>query len=217
MKNIIVLCVLFFTALTVQAQTDQFTLRVEGLGCPFCAYGLEKKFKDVKGIKNVKIDIQTGKMTFNVPAANGLKLTDADARVSKAGYTAKGISVVRSTGKTENMGDDNTAVAPTAMGNTKQMVKVSGNCEMCKARIDKAAKSVKALVWQIGTSIAKCWPSNLTTKRQIWPRFKPLSPKWVTILRGLNRTLKRMMDCLLVANIGSKCGVLGLNNSNFCF
>ena len=156
MKNIIVLFVLFFTALTVQAQTDQFTLRVEGLGCPFCAYGLEKKFKDVKGIKNVKIDIQTGKMTFNVPAANGLKLTDADARVSKAGYTAKGISVVRSTGKTENMGDINTAVAPTAMGTTKQTVKVSGHCEMCKARIDKAAKSVK------GVSLAN-WDVNSKT------------------------------------------------------
>ena len=156
MKNFIVFIVLFFTALTVQAQTDQFTLRVQGLGCPFCAYGLEKKFKDVKDIKNIKIDIQTGKMTFNVPAANNLKLTDADARVSKAGYTAKGISVVRSTGKTENMGDVNTTVAPTAMGNTKQTVKVSGNCEMCKARIDKAAKSIKGVSlanWNVDSKV----------------------------------------------------------------
>lgn len=156
MKNIIVFFVLFFMAFTVQAQTDQFTLRVEGLGCPFCAYGLEKKFKDVKGIKNVKIDIQTGKMTFNVPAANNLKLTEADARVSKAGYTAKGISVVRSTGKTENIGDVNVAVAPTPMGNTKQNIKVSGNCEMCKARIDKAAKSVKGVSlanWDVNSKV----------------------------------------------------------------
>ena len=89
MKNIILFVILSTQFLI--AQTDQFTLRVEGLGCPFCAYGLEKKFKKVKGIDQIKIDIQSGKMTYNVPAANAMKLTDADALVNKAGYTAKAL------------------------------------------------------------------------------------------------------------------------------
>jgi periplasmic mercuric ion binding protein len=158
MKKIIFFVAILFVAFSANAQMDAFTLRVEGLGCPFCAYGLEKKFKDVKGIKALKIDIQTGKMTFNVPAANKMTLTDADDRVTRAGYTAKGISVVRADGTTEQMGDVQTAVAPTAMnGKTEtQTLKVSGNCEMCKARIEKAAKSVAGVSkadWNVDTKV----------------------------------------------------------------
>jgi periplasmic mercuric ion binding protein len=145
MKKSTLLCILMLLSGIVFAQNDQFTLRVEGLGCPFCAYGLEKKFKDVKGIAQIKIDIQTGKMTFSVPAETSLTLTEADARVSKAGYTAKGIMVKRGNGKTENMGDVNKNIAPTPMaaeGKNKQTFKVSGNCGMCEARIEKAARSV---------------------------------------------------------------------------
>ncbi|MBK9257330.1 MAG: cation transporter [Saprospiraceae bacterium] len=158
MKNIIILVSFLFTALAVNAQMDQFTLRVDGLGCPFCAYGLEKKFKDVKGIKDIKIDIQTGKMTFNVPVATMLTLEQADDRVNKAGYTAKAISVLRADGKKESIGDTEVSIAPKDMnaGGTKKSFKVSGNCEMCKARIDKAAKSVKGVTkadWNVDTKI----------------------------------------------------------------
>lgn len=159
MKKIFVVTLMLFSMFKMNAQTDAFTLRVEGLGCPFCAYGLEKKFKDVKGIKNIKIEIQTGKMTYTVPVETKMTLKDADARVTKAGYTAKGVSVVRANGKVENMGDVNSNIAPTPMDSktaklTKETFKVSGNCEMCKARIDKTAKSidgVKSADWNVNT------------------------------------------------------------------
>jgi periplasmic mercuric ion binding protein len=158
MRNIIILVSILFTAMTVNAQMDQFTLRVDGLGCPFCAYGLEKKFKDVKGIKDIKIDIQTGKMTFNVPVTTMLTLEQADDRVNKAGYTAKAISILRADGKKESVGDADVTIAPKDMSSatTKKTFKVSGNCEMCKARIDKAAKGVKGVVkadWDVDTKI----------------------------------------------------------------
>ena len=51
-----------------QEGKDKFMVQVDGLGCPFCAYGLEKKFKEFKGIKNVKIDIETGDFSFSYPA-----------------------------------------------------------------------------------------------------------------------------------------------------
>ncbi|MFT4565961.1 MAG: mercuric ion binding protein [Saprospiraceae bacterium] len=54
----IILAVLALTFLSanVQAQDkkadrDNFTMQVDGLGCPFYAYGLEKKFKKFKGLK----------------------------------------------------------------------------------------------------------------------------------------------------------------------
>ncbi len=148
-------------SLSASAQTDAFTLRVEGLGCPFCAYGLEKKFKDVKGIDKLKIDIQTGKMTFQVPTTTALTLEQADERVTKAGYTAKGVAVTRANGKTESIGDVGTAVAMTPMDKGKAAVEkasfeAKGNCSMCKARIEKAAKSVagvKSAAWSADTKL----------------------------------------------------------------
>ena len=32
-----------------QKSMDDLQVQVDGLGCPFCAYGLEKKFKEFKG------------------------------------------------------------------------------------------------------------------------------------------------------------------------
>lgn len=144
MKKIIVLIAIFFAAFNLNAQTDAFSVRVEGLGCPFCAYGLEKKFKDVKGIKDLKIEIKSGVMTFNAPSANNMPLSDVDIRVSKAGYTAKEMSVKRANGKVETGNGKKEAVA--SKDAKTETFAVSGNCEMCEARIEKAAKSVMGVV-----------------------------------------------------------------------
>jgi periplasmic mercuric ion binding protein len=144
MKKIIVLIAIFFAAFKLNAQTDAFSVRVEGLGCPFCAYGLEKKFKDVKGIKDIKINIKTGVMTYNVPEKNNMPLSDVDVRVSKAGYTAKEMSVKRANGKVETGNGKKEAVASKEA--KTEIFEVSGNCEMCEARIEKAAKAVMGVV-----------------------------------------------------------------------
>lgn len=59
---------LMSTVAFAQKPMDAFEVQVDGLGCPFCAYGLEKKFKEFKGIKEVKIDIETGDFSFAYPA-----------------------------------------------------------------------------------------------------------------------------------------------------
>ena len=61
-----------FSANGQKKAMDKFMVQVDGLGCPFCAYGLEKKFKEFKGIKAVKIDIETGDFSFKYPAEKAL-------------------------------------------------------------------------------------------------------------------------------------------------
>ena len=53
MKNLIKntsLLLILLMGFTLNAQNskdrDSFEIQVDGLGCPFCAYGLEKKFKE---------------------------------------------------------------------------------------------------------------------------------------------------------------------------
>ncbi|SRR6056297_209972 len=123
-----------------QKAMDKFIVQVDGLGCPFCAYGLEKKFKEFKGIKNVKIDIETGDFSFAYPAEKALTLTAVQQQVEKAGYTPISSKIERASGKLEESAS--AALSESNTGTVTKNLMVAGNCGMCEARISKAGKSV---------------------------------------------------------------------------
>ncbi len=139
MKNIIIIAIALFSTVTIFAQTDKFAVTVEGLGCPFCAYGLEKKFKELKVAKDIKIEITTGVMTFTADASNNLSIEKVSSQVDKAGYTTKDVKIIRANGKVENL---NLAKTVAMKGEVAETFKVGGNCGMCKSRIEKAATSL---------------------------------------------------------------------------
>ncbi len=62
-------------------------LTVNGMVCPFCAYGLEKRLKDVPGVDAVLIHISDGLVQIRV--ADGQDLSDEELKktVAKAGFT----------------------------------------------------------------------------------------------------------------------------------
>jgi len=67
-------------------------IQVDGLSCPFCAYGLEKHLKKINGVKGVKINMKSGKAI--VALKSGAQVDDAalSEAVKKAGFTARGIT-----------------------------------------------------------------------------------------------------------------------------
>jgi len=149
MKKIVIIifaALLVVPAMNMSAQKsfDQFEVQVDGLGCPFCAYGLEKKFKEFKGIKKVKIDIETGDFSFAYPAEKALSLDAVTQQVNKAGYTPMSGKVTRADGTIEEISASNLATI-NSNESTKQAF-VAGNCEMCEARINKAALSVAGVL-----------------------------------------------------------------------
>ncbi len=133
-----------FSANAQKKAMDKFMVQVDGLGCPFCAYGLEKKFKEFKGIKAVKIDIETGDFSFKYPAEKALSMQDVEKQVEKAGYTPVSSKIERADGTIEeSKGLSETKVAEGKL--TSKSLMVAGNCGMCEARIVKAAKSVQGV------------------------------------------------------------------------
>ena len=76
------------------AQT-QYQLRVDGLACPFCAYGIEKELKRTDGVESLEININAG--TVTVTMAEGAAMTEAQASriVEDAGFTLGGFEEVR--------------------------------------------------------------------------------------------------------------------------
>lgn len=65
---------------------------VDGLACPFCAYGLEKKLKKIEGQQDLFIEIQGGYATFNVPAGSEITKEKLNKIVKDAGFTARKVA-----------------------------------------------------------------------------------------------------------------------------
>lgn len=103
MKNIIILLigVVFATDLQAQDQTEltgKVKVEVDGLSCPFCAYGLEKKLKDLDGVTAIEIDVENA---FALLTVEERKVLDEEAirkKVKDAGFTARTIKKVKDEG-----------------------------------------------------------------------------------------------------------------------
>lgn len=71
---------------TALAET-RYDMRVDGLACPYCAYGIEKKLKQVDGVKDIEIDLAAGMVRVTV--AEGVELTEPQMKklFDDAGFT----------------------------------------------------------------------------------------------------------------------------------
>jgi copper chaperone CopZ len=153
MKRIIIMTMILslFAVTATQAQKngkqmDAFEVQVDGLGCPFCAYGLEKKFKEFKGIKKVAIDIETGDFSFLYPTEKALTMDAVVEQVKKAGYTPNIAKITRADGTIEN--SEAAAVTQISADTvlSEASVTVAGKCGMCEARILKATSGVVGII-----------------------------------------------------------------------
>ncbi len=62
-------------------------VEVDGLSCPFCAYGLEKFMYRLEGAKDVYISVQGNYTTFAVPVNDKPSEEEINKVVDKAGFT----------------------------------------------------------------------------------------------------------------------------------
>lgn len=56
------------------AGTTVYSIRVDGLACPYCAYGIEKKLNQINGVKFIDMNLDKGLVTVE---AYDVKLKDA--------------------------------------------------------------------------------------------------------------------------------------------
>lgn len=145
MKHLLTLCMVVLVGFTMlsQKEYDHFQIQVDGLGCPFCAYGLEKKFKEFKGLKKIAIDIESGNFEFDYPEDKKLTMDAIIEQVNKAGYTPKTAKITRFDGSEETFtaSENNAAISNKNM----RTIIVQGNCEMCKARIEKSVLTIAGI------------------------------------------------------------------------
>jgi len=81
-----------------QAEIEEAKLQVDGLACPFCAYGLEKKLKKVPGTSAYEIDLKKGEAFVRFEKKASLDFAVFENAVREAGFTLRGIAI-KATGK----------------------------------------------------------------------------------------------------------------------
>ena len=74
-------------SMTAWAACTHYEMRVDGLACPYCAYGIEKKLTAIDGVHNLDVDLENGLVSVDV--SDGVVLTEADMKqlFDDAGFT----------------------------------------------------------------------------------------------------------------------------------
>lgn len=87
-KLTLLLLALIFSVVAL-AVDNEYVLGVDGLACPFCAYGIEKRLNKVDGVTDVQVDI--GESVVRVSLREDKILTRERARqaVDEAGFTLR--------------------------------------------------------------------------------------------------------------------------------
>ncbi len=91
-STVLLLLILLAFNMEIRAQdknTEKESLKIEvnGLACPFCAYGLEKKLRsNIKNLENLDIDFKNGYVTFTYPKSNKPSEENIKKIVADAGF-----------------------------------------------------------------------------------------------------------------------------------
>lgn len=75
------------------AQLLRADLRVDGLTCPFCAFGIEKKLRAVDGVEEVDVLLDEGEVRLRLAAQNEATVSAFEKAVEAAGFGLAGLRV----------------------------------------------------------------------------------------------------------------------------
>jgi len=76
------------------ADGTRYQIRIDGLACPYCAYGIEKNLKKIDGVETIEVDLNNGLVTVNVAAGVTLTDTQMTKLFTDAGFTFRSMSAV---------------------------------------------------------------------------------------------------------------------------
>lgn len=86
---------LFFVLLMVvstvsgQDREPAYTVGVDGLACPFCAYGIEKQLQKLDGVEHVETNIKLGQVRVQMLNGKTLERIQVEEAIEKAGFSLR--------------------------------------------------------------------------------------------------------------------------------
>jgi len=89
MRKILAITGFLLILSTAQADEAVYTIQVDGLSCPFCAYGIEKQLSAIDGVNSVVVDISKGLVNVTLQQDRLLDKEQAQQAVTDAGFTLR--------------------------------------------------------------------------------------------------------------------------------
>ena len=69
------------------ARVESASVVVEGMSCPFCAFGVEKRLKKVAGVRSVTVSTRDGLASLTAKADESIAVEEIPRAIEKAGFT----------------------------------------------------------------------------------------------------------------------------------
>ncbi len=73
-------------------ENPDVTIAVDGLACPFCAYGLEKKLKKLDGVQALNVQMEEGQVQMKLKEGATVTEEQISEAVADAGFTVREIT-----------------------------------------------------------------------------------------------------------------------------
>ncbi len=106
-------CLALLSFASAQARVESATVVVEGMSCPFCAFGVEKRLKKVEGVGSIEVNMDTGSASMSASEGESIDFSSLPEAIRKAGFTPGPVDI--------------TAVGTLSAGNEERsLFKVSG-------------------------------------------------------------------------------------------
>ncbi len=87
------------SGLQVASAADaQYELRVDGMACPYCAYGIEKKLKALDGVidESLQVKLNEGIVKFNAVDETNITEPELEQLINDSGFTLRSVTVQNS-------------------------------------------------------------------------------------------------------------------------
>jgi len=91
--RVVLLAALVWSGIAVAG--ERFALGVDGLACPFCAYGIEKQLLRVEGVETVETELEAAHVVVTVRDGATLDEPTARAAVEAAGFSLRSFAKLR--------------------------------------------------------------------------------------------------------------------------
>ena len=127
------------------AQQQKVAVRVDGLACPFCAYGMEKKLDRLDGVEKMDIKINEGLVVLYFSEDARIDEALIEKKVKEAGFTPRQITVEE---KTARVGGQSNEDGPDEKVEKEEKLRtislaITGmECNECSHRVTEALSNI---------------------------------------------------------------------------
>jgi len=92
-KSLFLILVYFLSLSLAHAQVKEARVMVKGMSCPFCAFGVEKKLKEIEGVDSAKTNLKDGLVVLLPKKGENMEINEIPKAVKNSGFTAGEIHI----------------------------------------------------------------------------------------------------------------------------